>query len=377
MKVELKKITVGDVYDGYINDGEKEMGVVGYGDNLNIRPKYQRNYVYKDKQRDEVVRTILKGFPLNIFYWVDRGEEFDDSDEPRYEVLDGQQRTISICDYIDGVFSVDGHYFHSLPIDKKNAILQYELFVYFCTGTDSEKLDWFSIVNIAGERLTNQELRNAVYSGSWVSDAKRYFSKTNGPAYKIAGDYMKGEANRQEYMETAIEWHKEITGDATIEDYMSKRKDWSDAKELWQYFRNVVDWLESIFIKKRSQMKGLPWGLFYNEFKDVSFNPQEVEERISELMSDKEITSKKGIYEYILTGNESALSLRLFDEDIRQGKYEEQKGICMICGKHFDIKEMQADHIIPWSKGGKTTFDNCRMLCAECNIKMSNKHSAN
>lgn len=372
MKIELMNVTVGDICEGYFNDAENEMGVVGYDEQLNIRPKYQRNYVYKDQKRDEVIRTILKGYPLNVFYWVDLGEQEDD-DTPRYEVLDGQQRTISFCDYVEGEFSVDGMYFHSLPEDKRQAILDYELFVYVCDGTDSEKLEWFRIINIAGVPLTDQELRNAVYSGSWVSDAKRYFSKSVGPAYQLASDYMTGEANRQEYMETAIKWHASIT-DETIEDYMSRHQHDDKASELWQYFRDVIDWVEMVFPKTRSQMKGLPWGIFYNEHKDrTDLDPIALEAQITKLLADEDVTSKKGVYEYVLTGDERKLNIRQFDTRTIIATYEKQKGICPICGKHFEKNEMHADHIIAWSKGGQTILENCQMLCRDCNLKKSNQ----
>lgn len=375
MKIEQMQVTIGQVYEGYINEGETENGVIGFDDDLNIRPKYQRNYVYKDAKRDEVVRTVLKRFPLSVFYWVDLGEAYDDVDEPRYEVLDGQQRTISICDYIDGAFSVDGHYFHSLPMDMQEAILGYELFVYVCSGTDSEKLDWFRIINIAGVPLTDQELRNAVYSGPWVSDAKKHFSKSNGPAYQLAGDYLSGEANRQEYMETAIKWHMQVTGDASIEEYMSKRKDDHKATELWNYFRSAIDWAQAVFPHYRSQMKGLPWGEFYNAHGTENLDPEALEECINQLMADPDVTKKKGVYAYVLTGDERELNIRVFDERTKREAYEQQKGICPICEEHYEYSDMEGDHIIPWSKGGHTTPDNCRMLCADCNAKLSNKHA--
>ena len=182
MNIAERKVTVGEVCEGYFNDAEE--GVVGYDERLDIRPKYQREFVYKDAQRDEVIRTVLKGLPLNVIYWCKTGED-------TYEVLDGQQRTISLCEYVDGSFSVDDKYFYNLPADVKKKILDYPLFVYVCDGTDSEKLDWFRIINIAGEQLTDQELRNAVYAGSWTSDAKRYFSKTGCAADALAGDYLK------------------------------------------------------------------------------------------------------------------------------------------------------------------------------------------
>ena len=372
MKIELHEIPVRDVYEGYINDGETEMGVTGYDDELCIRPRYQRNYVYKDNQRDEVVRTVKSGFPLSIFYWVDLGEDREDQDAARYEVLDGQQRTISICDYIDGAFSVDGHYFDSLPSDIRERILDYRLLVYVCTGEDSEKLKWFQTINIAGEPLTAQELRNAIYSGPWVSDAKKHFSKSNGAAVGLAGDYMDGEANRQKYMETAIKWHMQVTGDASIEEYMSKHKEQHTAQELWSYFRSVIEWVEAIFPKYRSQMKGQPWGEYYNAHHErTDLDPFALEERITALLADPDVSKKKGVYEYVLTGDERCLNIRQFDERTKLEAYERQRGRCAICGKHFEIGEMHGDHIVPWSKGGKTVPENCQMLCTTCNIKKS------
>ena len=368
MKIELMNVTVGEVYEGYFNDAENEMGVTGYNDQLNIRPKYQRNYIYKDQKRDEVIRTILKGYPLNVFYWVDLGEQADELD-PRYEVLDGQQRTISFCDYIDGVYSVDGMYFHSLPKDKQEAILSYKLFVYVCNGTESEKLEWFRIINIAGVPLTDQELRNAVYSGTWVSDAKRYFSKSNGPAYQLAGDYMSGEANRQEYMATAIKWHAALTGE-TIEAYMSRHQHDPKADELWRYFRDVFDWVQKVFPKVRAQMKGLPWGLLFNEHGGrTDLSADTLERQIADLLADYDVTSKRGVYEYVLTGDERKLSIRAFEPRVVTATYEAQRGICPICGKHFALAEMHADHIVPWSKGGHTVPENCQMLCRDCNLR--------
>lgn len=370
MEIKLHNIPISKVYEGYINDGETEMGVTGYDDDLCIRPRYQRNYVYTDAKRDEVVRTIKKGFPLSIFYWVDNGEEREDLGAPRYEVLDGQQRTISICDYIDGAFSVDGHFFDSLPADVRKAILDYELLVYVCTGEDSEKLEWFRTINIAGEPLKPQELRNAIYSGTWVSDAKRHFSKSNGAAVGLAGAYMSGDANRQDYLETAITWHMRVTGDASIEEYMSRRKDEHTATELWSYFRSVIEWVEAIFPDYHSTMKGLPWGEYYNahhERKDL--DPAALGERVRELRADDDVTSNKGIYLYVLTGEEKWLSIRKFPDRDKQAAYERQGRKCAACGKEHPLSEMHADHIVPWSKGGHTAPDNCQVLCRDCNLR--------
>ena len=370
MEIIERRVTVGQITHGYFNDAEE--GVVGYDDQLDIRPKYQREFVYKDKQRDEVIRTVMKGLPLNVMYWVDRGENYeDDPDEPRYEVLDGQQRTISLCEYVDGSFSVDDKYFNNLPSNQKKDILDYPLFIYVCSGTDSEKLDWFRIINIAGEQLTDQELRNAVYAGSWVSDAKRYFSKTGCPASQLADDYLKGSSIRQEFLETAISWAASAEG-ISIEQYMAQHQNDPTAQALWSYFRSVIDWVQAIFPKKRREMAGLPWGLFYNQHgKRTDLDPKALEARISELMADEDVTRKSGVYEYLLTGNERALSIRSFDRRDARAAYERQKGICPVCGQHFEFEEMHADHITPWSKGGRTIPDNCQMLCRDCNLKKS------
>lgn len=369
MNIEERKITIREVANGYFNDAEE--GVRGYSGELDIRPQYQREFVYKDRQRDEVIRTVMKGLPLNVMYWVNRGDKFvlDNPDEPRYEVMDGQQRTISICEYIDGTFSVDDKYFYNLTEDVKEKILNYKLFVYVCSGTDSEKLDWFRIINIAGERLTDQELRNAVYAGPFVSDAKRYFSKTGCAASNLAGDYLRGASIRQEYLETAIAWAASKDG-TTIEQYMAKHQYDETAVELWSYFRSVIEWVQAVFPQKRKEMKGLPWGLFYNAYHDrKDLNAKKIEEKIAKLMADEDVTRKAGVYEYILTGNESALSIRAFTERDKRAAYERQKGVCPICKKHFDFDKMHADHIIPWANGGRTVPENCQMLCRDCNLK--------
>lgn len=369
MHIEERKVTVREVTEGYFNNEEE--GIVGYNEQLDIRPKYQREFVYKDKQRDEVIRTVMKGLPLNVMYWVDRGEQYeDDPNEPRYEVLDGQQRTISLCEYVDGNFSVDEKGFSNLPSDIQKKILDYELFVYVCEGTDSEKLDWFRIINIAGEQLTDQELRNAVYAGSWVSDAKRYFSKTNGLTKSIdADDYLKGTAIRQEYLECAIRWAAAAEG-KSIEGYMAEHQHDPSAVMLWNYFCSVINWVKDIFPTYRKEMKGLPWGLFYNEHHERrDLDPKELEERVSALMADEDVQKKSGVYEYLLTGNEKALSIRAFDQRTRREAYERQGHKCAICGEEFEFEQMHGDHIKPWSRGGHTTPDNCQMLCRDCNLK--------
>lgn len=363
MKIEEEKITIEEITKNYFNDAED--GVVGYDERLDIRPKYQREFVYPDDKRNEVIRSVMRGLPLNVFYWARTGED-------TYEVMDGQQRTISICEYVDGSYSVDDKYFKNLPIDQQKQILDYELFVYKCDGTDSEKLEWFKIINIAGEQLTDQELRNAVYAGSWTTDAKRYFSKTGCAADMLAGDYLRGSSIRQEYLETALKWASEKEG-ISIDEYMAQRQHEPTAQQLWSYFRSVIEWVQAIFPNYRKEMKGLPWGLYYNEHgQRTDLNPVELEEEIQTLYKDPDVTKKSGVYEYLLTGKERLLSIRSFNEREKQEAYEKQDHKCAICGKEFEYKKMHGDHKTPWSEGGRTVPENCQMLCIECNIKKSN-----
>jgi len=358
MDIELKEITVRELTQGYQDNNED--GVVGFDGKLDIRPPYQREFVYNEKERNSVLDTLQKDFPLNVMYWAVR-------EDGNYEVIDGQQRTISICQYVDGDFSIDGIGFYNLPNDKQSQILDYTLMVYFCSGTDSEKLAWFETINIAGKVLTKQELRNAVYSGSWVSDAKRYFSKNSRP--KIGDEYLSGSANRQEYLETAISW----ISDGKIEDYMSKNQHEPNATELWLYFQSVINWVKANFTKYRREMKGIKWGILYNEFKDEKYDTNILEEQIATLMEDEDVGNKKGIYSYVLTGKEKHLNIRAFNDKQKREAYEKQKGICVECKEHFELNEMEADHIDPWYSGGKTDAENCQMLCREDNRRKGGK----
>jgi hypothetical protein len=215
--------------------------------------------------------------------------------------------------------------------------------------------------------LTDQELRNAVYSGPWVTDAKRYFSKNGCAAYGLGSVYMRGTPIRQDYLETVIKWIN--VGD--IEGYMATKQHKPDATELWLYFQSVINWVKATFPKHRKEMKSVQWGELYNKFKDVEFDPAKLEDRVAELMSDDDVTKKRGIYSYVLDGDERHLSIRQFTDNMKREAYERQKGICPVCGKHFELAGMQADHITPWSKGGKTIADNCKMLCEDDNRRKS------
>lgn len=360
MEVIFNNIKVRDLVTNYADLGEH--GVKGYHGKLDIRPAYQREFVYKDKQREAVINSINNGYPLNTMYWVDNGNN-------NYEVLDGQQRTISICQYINGDFSVDKMYFHNLDEDAKAAILDYELLVYFCKGSNKDKLGWFTTINIAGEKLTAQELRNSVYSGTWLNDARNHFSKTGCPAYNMGKHLVKGSPIRQEFLETAIKW---ISG-GDIEGYMAANAGNMNASELWEYFQNVVTWVDETFTNYRKEMKGIAWGGLYDTYKDTDLDAEAFEQRISELMQDEDVTKKAGVYTYLLDGNEKHLSVRAFSPAQRREVYERQNGICPVDGEHYAIDEMHADHIVAWSKGGKTSVDNCEMLSAAANLAKSDK----
>ncbi len=372
MEIKMHELTIREVFDGY-KDSEEE-GVIGYGGRLNIRPAYQREFVYKEKQRDEVIRTVQKGFPLNVMYW-------SKANDGGYEMLDGQQRTLSICQYLNGDYSIDFRYFHNLEEDKKEQILNYKLMIFICEGTDSEKLDWFKIINIAGEKLYDQELRNAIYTGPWLTDAKRHFSKDGCPAYREASKYMAGSAIRQDYLETALEWIAETEGQS-IEGYMAVHQHDPNCNALWLYFSSVINWVEALFPKKyyRPIMKGQPWGTLYNKYHEKSYDSDELEEKVKELLLDDEVGNAKGIYQFIFSldetgsgGNEKYLNLRQFTDKEKMTQYEKQKGICRICGQHFKYEEMEGDHIRPWHDGGKTEPNNLQMLCKHCNRTKSGK----
>lgn len=363
MKIELHRIKIREVVDNYKDSAEE--GVVGYGGELNIRPKYQREFVYTGKQRDAVIETIKQNFPLNVMYWMVR-------DDSGYEMLDGQQRTISIGQYVNGDFSLNDRYFHNLTKEEQNQILDYELMIYFCEGTDKERLDWFKTINIAGERLTDQELRNAVYTGPWLSDAKLKFSKTNCAAYLLANDggsLLKGSPIRQEYLETALSW----INDGDVAGYMAKHQHDQSADELWNYFQNVIAWVRKTFPNYRKEMANVNWGELYNQFKNKKLNAKKLETEVAKLMQDEDVTKKSGIYPYVLTNQENYLSIRAFNENMKREAYERQKGICVKCEEHFTLEEMEADHITPWHEGGRTTAENCQMLCKDCNRRKSGK----
>ncbi len=370
MKVELKEVSIKELFDGYQEDDDND-NIVGYKGKLNIRPKYQREFVYEPEQQEAVIDTILKGFPLNVMYWAVL-------DDGNFEIIDGQQRTMSICRYLknDFMFKPKGEKnplgWDNLQDDIQEKIQNYKLSVYLCSGEPSEKLEWFKTVNIAGAELTDQELNNAVYSGDWITNAKYNFSKT-GKVADANKDYLKGDIKRQDYLETVLSW----ISDKKIEIYMAKHQKDENATELVKYFENVIEWVKKVYLndiqkRYRKKMKGVNFGYLYNNYKDNKVSPDEVEKEVSSLMQDDDVSNQQGIYKYIFTRDEKDLNLRAFLSRHKAAAYEKQKGICKMCKKHFNIDDMQGDHIKPWSKGGKTDQKNCQMLCKKCNIKKSN-----
>ncbi len=361
MKIELRKIPIRKVIAGYKDSAEQ--GVVAYGGKLDIRPKFQREFVYKEKQRDAVIETVKNGFPLNVMYWMIR-------DDGGYEVLDGQQRTISIGQYVKGDYSLNSRFFHNLTKGEQDKILDYELMIYLCEGTDKERIDWFTIINTYGEKVNEQEIRNAVYTGPWLSDAKLKFSKSNCAAYLLANDggqLVSGSPIRQEYLETALSW----INNSDIAGYMAKHQHDKNAEELWEYFQGVITWVRKNFITYRKEMASVHWGELYNQFKNKKLNTAKLETEIKALMQDDDVTKKSGIYPYVLTRQEKYLSIRAFNDKMKREAYERQNGKCPVCKKKWDISEMEADHITPWHEGGKTIAENCQMLCKEDNRRKS------
>lgn len=386
MKIELTHVTIRELIEGYENNNDLDdlnESVVAYNGRLNVRPAFQRNFVYDDKQKKAVIDTVLKNFPLNTMYWVR-------NDDGTFGVLDGQQRTISICEFAMGnfFFNLNGNDMTIYNIRRiypelYERFMNYELLIYICEGTKEEQLGWFTTINIAGVKLSDQELRNINYTGPWLTSAKKHFSKTNCPATQIAMEkgsaLISGDCNRQEILELALRW---ITDSRDSKDmskvcqYMALHQNNEDASELWDYFNAVIDWVKELFPNYRKEMKGVDWGYLYNDYHENEYDPDELEEIIEKLFGDEDIdkpSGKKGIYYYVFDGDERHLSVRQFDDRIKNRVYAKQKGICPICGEHFVMSKMEADHIVPWSKGGKTVESNCQMLCKQCNRDKSSK----
>ena len=363
MQVSPIEVTLADLVEGYLDDGER--GVRAYDDRLDVRPPYQREFVYDPPQRNAVICTASRGLPLNVMYW---GRRTDGS----FEVIDGQQRTISLCQYVNGDFSCpwqleDEHqFFHNLPVERQNKLLDYRLNIFLCDGTYGEKIEWFRTINIAGLPMNDQEILNAVFAGPWLTAAKRRFSKVSGPAEQVGSKYVKGVAKRQEFLRKAMEWAK--ADNERLDEYMGRNQNNADdAQALWEHFETVIRWAKSTFDGQSKALTGVDWNALHKVHGHEDLDLPNIQSRCEKLFADPDVTNAAGVYAYVLDGDERHLNIRAFDKRQRQMAYAKQKGRCAISGTKLPIEEMDADHKVPWSKGGKTIDDNCRMVSKHIN----------
>lgn len=384
MEVKKFSITIRELCEGYINESETQIenAVTAYGGKLCVRPAFQRAFVYKKKEENAVVDTALKGFPLNIMYWADNGDG-------TYDCMDGQQRTISLCNFVDASSSFSAPWFNNgrktyihtlqrVDPDRYERFMNYELEVYICSGSKTERMEWFRTINIAGAELSPQELRNTNYTSAWLTDAKRYFSKASPnakcPAEHVGGGYTNKNANRQEILEQVIGWYVNSDTDEAICQYMEDCMTAPDATELWNYFNNVISWAKSLFPGVYDKgMASVNWGRLYNEYHDKDFNAEELcteLEKLIDFKASKELTSSMAkIIEYCITRDWTLLSHREFTDIQRTALYNRQNHICPDCGEHFLKNDMEAHHIVSWYNGGVTEMSNGVMLCKACHNK--------
>lgn len=387
MKTTLRTdITIKDICEGFVYNELEGKGLFGLSGKLTIQPEYQRNYIYADGKRDvAVIQSILKGYPLGLIY-------FNKTADERFEVLDGQQRITSFGRYVTGKFAVKDEngmeqYFSGIAKDKQEKILNAQLIIYECEGEESEIKEWFKTINIAGVPLNEQELLNAIYSGPFVTLGKEEFSNSQNSYIQKWGAYIDGEAKRQKILERAIDW----VSKGNISQYMSLHRKDSNINELKTYFNSVIDWVSGVFKDVESEMRGLEWGRLYETYRKNPYDPANVSEQVKALYADSYVKNRKGIFEYILGGSQDTklLDVRIFDEATKKATYAKQtaaakaKGIsnCSHCAmgheanktKIWDLKDMDADHVAAWSKGGATSADNCEMLCKTHNRAKGNK----
>lgn len=387
MKTELRTdITVKDICEGFVYNELEGKGLFGLSGTLTIQPEYQRNYIYADGKRDvAVIESILKGYPLGLIY-------FNKVEDNKFEVLDGQQRITSIGRFVTNKFAIKDkngmeQYFSGIASDKQDLILQTKLLIYECEGTESEIKEWFKTINIAGVPLNSQELLNAVYSGPFVTLAKEEFSNSQNANIQKWSAYVSGSANRQEFLECALDW----VSKGNISDYMSRHRFDTNINELKTYFNSVIDWVSTVFIDVETEMRGLEWGRLYETYRKQPYNPQTVSQQVKELYADSYVKNRKGIFEFILGGSVDTklLDVRVFDEATKKSVYAKQTAEaekngtsnCSLCAighdanktKIWSLKDMDADHVTAWSKGGATDIKNCEMLCKTHNRAKGNR----
>ena len=388
MKTELKNYTIAEITKGFVYNELEGKGLFGLGGKLIIQPEYQRNYIYNDGKKDvAVIESLLKGYPLGLIYFNTEGDMF--------EVLDGQQRITSIGRFVTGRFAIKDaegreQTFSSLPQEQQDLIMNSELLVYVCDGTEQAIKDWFKTINIAGVPLKSQEILNAVYAGTFITLARAEFSNSSNARVDTWSHFVKGEVKRQDFLAVALEWVANHHG-VTVEGYLAEHRHDNNIDELSKYFYSVIDWIDSLFHEPRKEMRGLKWGELYEEYGSTPYAIDELNEAVDELYGDPSVHAKKGIYEYLLSGREKPelLQVRLFDEAMKstaytqQTKAAEEAGVsnCSVCAsvenanqkRIWSLKEMEADHVSPWSKGGDTDLANCEMLCKSHNAAKGNK----
>ena len=379
-------ITVKDICEGFVYNELEGKGLFGLSGKLTIQPEYQRNYIYADGKRDvAVIESILKGYPLGLIY-------FNKVSDNNLEVLDGQQRITSFGRFVTNKFAIKDQngmeqYFSGIAKDKQDKILNTKILIYECEGTETEIKEWFKTINIAGVPLNNQELLNAIYSGPFVTLAKEEFSNSTNAKIQKWSAYVSGSANRQEFLERALDW----VSKGNIDNYMSKHRFDDNITELKNYFNSVIDWISSVFTNVETEMRGLEWGRLYEKYKKQPYDRKKVAEQVRELYADSYVKNRKGIFEFILGGSTDfkLLDVRVFDEATKKSVYAKQTteaekngtSNCSLCAighdanktKIWKINEMDADHVSAWSKGGATDIKNCEMLCKTHNRAKGNK----
>lgn len=386
MKTELKRFKVSEISEGFVYNELEGKGLFGLSGKLTIQPEYQRNYIYADGKRDVlVIDSLLKGYPLGLIY-------FNRTENGQLEVLDGQQRITSFGRFVTDKFAIldsSGmqQYFSGLPDDQKNKVLNSEILVYECEGTETEIKQWFKTINIAGVPLNEQELLNAIYSGPFVTSGKAEFSNSQNANIQKWSAYVRGSANRQDFWACALDW----VSKGNVDEYMSKHRNDTQINEVKTYFNTVIDWAATLFVNIEKEMCGLEWGRLYEEYHKNPFDPNHLDSRVKELYGDPYVKNRRGIYEFVLGGEKETqlLDLRVFDAAISRYSYKKQtddsakkhESNCPLCAlgndsnkdRIWSFDEMEADHVTAWSKGGSTTADNCQMLCKTHNRGKGNR----